>query len=126
MGLLDACYRERIEDAATVLKHLEKHVGVTGSPVELGAGVTVEVTRLPVVTVDPYRRPADADTEILDTCEALTVYSGRPVSVITGDYGMRLRASAREISVIPMPEELRLSARSERASDADYPVDKAM
>jgi predicted ribonuclease YlaK len=50
---------------------------------------------------------ADADQEILDTCESLTFFTGKRVVVVTGDYGMQVRAAAREIEAIPMPEEHR-------------------
>jgi rRNA-processing protein FCF1 len=98
--------------AATVLKHLEQRLGTRmGQAVGVRDGVTVEIAR-PVALDEAYRHPADADTEVLDTCESLAYFATASVKVVTGDYGMRVRATARGIGVVSMPDEERLPASS--------------
>jgi PIN domain len=72
--------------------------------VEVGVrdGVTLEV--VPSLDLDPAARlqqPPPADVEILDTCEALQSYAGSSgaVFLVSADYGMRLRAAARDIPI---------------------------
>jgi PIN domain len=73
---------------------------VGGAPVELTAGVTVEVP----LGGSPRRRTVDADQEVLDTCETIRRV-GRSVVLVTGDYGMSMRATALQIPVAMMPEK---------------------
>jgi hypothetical protein len=51
----------------------------------------------------PRRRTVDADQEVLDTCETIRRV-GRSVVLVTGDYGMSMRASGLQIPVAMMPE----------------------
>jgi rRNA-processing protein FCF1 len=95
--------------AATVLTHLEQRVGpAIGSPAPLRENVTIEVFRAAEIDPEPQRPAPNADTEVLDTCEALAFFSRDPVHLITGDYGMRLRAAARGVQVIRMPDDLQI------------------
>lgn len=99
--------------AGTILAHLEQRVGTTmDAPAPLRDGVTVEVARVSDLD-EPYYHPLDADTEIIDTCDALAVFSGKPVRLLSGDYGMRLRATIRGVSATEMPPELLLSPNTE-------------
>ncbi|HUZ82205.1 MAG TPA: PIN domain-containing protein [Gaiellaceae bacterium] len=107
--------RDLADRAAAVLAHLEEYVGSElGKPQPLREAVTIEVFRAFEIDVDP-RRVADPDTEILETCEALALFGGEPVVLITGDYGMRLRATARDVAVARMPDELLIRAPTDAA-----------
>lgn len=93
--------------AATVIAHLQRLLGdAAGAPVKVRKGVAIQVVRPPAID-EPYQPSSDADTEILDTCEALAFFTGKRVLVVSGDYGMRLRASARAIEAVEMPDRFR-------------------
>jgi hypothetical protein len=51
----------------------------------------------------PRTRPADADTEILDTAHDLRRLSRQVVTIVTGDTAMRLRAEAEGLATAVMP-----------------------
>lgn len=104
------------ERARVVIKHLHERISAPGDvPVALRQGVTVEVVCVPEIDSDVYVPSLWADVEILDTCDAVAIFAGSPVSLVTGDYGMRLRASARGIRTVVMPEEYRLKTDPRRA-----------
>jgi rRNA-processing protein FCF1 len=94
------------ERAATALAHLEQAVTVIGRPAPLRDDVTIEVVRPLLLDDVPRRGRPDADGEILDTCESLATFNSNVV-LVTGDYGMRLRARDRQIAVFSMPDDLR-------------------
>jgi rRNA-processing protein FCF1 len=75
---------------------------VTASPPAgysaIGAGVTVEV--LPDEL--GHIRMVTADQEILERCEFMQQVTGQPVTLITGDSGMRINAQARGIDVFKL------------------------
>jgi hypothetical protein len=62
-------------------------------------GVTIEVP----IDDEPRQRMLDADEEILAECELLRAV-GKPVTLVTDDTGLSIRATARRITVVPMPE----------------------
>jgi hypothetical protein len=66
--------------------------------------VTIEV----LADEDGHRRRGNNDTELLDRAEFLQQVIEQPVTIVTTDRGMRVRAGARDIVVKPMPEYLRL------------------
>jgi len=105
-----AARRSDIADrAATVIKHLQMRIsGLTDAPVPLRSGVTLEIARVPQIDADAYVPPVWADAEILDTCDAVAIFASSPVTLVTGDYGMKLRASARDIRTLVMPDEYRI------------------
>lgn len=110
---LDAKKASRRKDladrAATVLAHLERSVGARmGAPVAVQEGTEIEVYR-PAAFVPDQRGPIDPDTEILDVCETLTFFAAAPAHIVTGDYGMRLRAKARNVPVARIPDTLRIA-----------------
>lgn len=75
-------------------------VGAGGAPQALPGGHgTLEV----FIEPGPRMRPADADTEILETAHDLARLSGSEVAIVTGDTGMRLRAEAEGIATFAMP-----------------------
>jgi hypothetical protein len=89
--------------ARTRIRLLERHL----SHVEpLPAGVSVTVAASADLDAEADRRPAiPADTETLDTCEALSSYAGaNRVVLITGDLAMQIKAQARGIIVRRLPE----------------------
>jgi len=53
----------------------------------------------------PRPRPADADEEVLETCEELHQLTGRTITLVTADTARRLRAGERSIDVVRMPAE---------------------
>jgi len=77
---------------------------VTASPPDgyshLSQDVTVEV--LPDEA--GHLRAVTNDQEILDRCELLYQATGKPVTLITGDSGMRISAQARGIDVVKLPD----------------------
>jgi hypothetical protein len=92
--------------ARRLLPQLESIVGAKGEPREVRPGITLEIP----ADTGMRDRPTDADGEILAVCTELQQLTGRPASLVTGDTGMQLRAQARDISVVKMPEKfLRVS-----------------
>lgn len=82
------------------LPKLYSLVGAGGAPKELPNGHgTIEV----FIEPGPRTRPADADTEILETAHDLRRLSGGTVTIVTGDTGMRLRAEVEGIRTVAMP-----------------------
>lgn len=82
------------------LPKLYAMVGSDGAPKSLKDGHgTIEV----FIEPGPRRRPADADTEILETAHDLRRLSGQRVTIVTGDTAMRLRAEAEGIATVEMP-----------------------
>jgi predicted ribonuclease YlaK len=71
-----------------------------GAPAALVAGVTIELP----VDDGPRRRTLDADEEVLAECSTLAAV-GAPVTLVTGDCGMSLRAAGRGLPVARMPEK---------------------
>jgi rRNA-processing protein FCF1 len=83
------------------LPKLYAMVGAGGVPKPLKDGHgTIEV----FIEPGPRTRPADADTEILETARDLRRLSGQAVTIVTGDTGMRLRAEAEGIATAAMPD----------------------
>ena len=92
---------DKADWARRLLSRLWANLGpVGGKPVPLAEGVTVEVP----IGRGPRRRTVDADQEVIDTCETIQRV-GRSVVLVTGDYGMAIRASALDVPVAMMPEK---------------------
>lgn len=112
---LDAKKYSRRKDLADrarrLLAQIESVLGEAGSPGEVRPGVTIEVP----VDPQPRRRPDDADEEILASCEDVAQLTGQPVTLVTADTAMRLRAGARSVTVVTMPQKYA------RTSDNDGP-----
>lgn len=105
--------RDIAERAGVVLRHLQKRLsGLVDRPQALRPGVTLEIARVPEIDTDAYVPPVWADIEILDTCDATAIFAGSPVTLVTGDYGMQLRASFRGIETFVMPEDFRLGSEA--------------
>jgi len=102
---LDSKKHVRREDLASrarrILPWLERTVGPAGAPGRIADDVTIEVP----VDPGPRHRPTDADEEILETCVELRQLVGQPVTLVTSDTAMRLRAQSRDIPVLPIPEK---------------------
>ncbi len=85
------------------LPKLYAMVGSGGVPKPLKDGQgTIEV----FIEPGPRARPADADTEILETARDLRRLSSQAVTIVTGDTGMRLRAEAEGIATAAMPVQV--------------------
>jgi rRNA-processing protein FCF1 len=68
---------------------------------QLREGVTFEV-----LPDEPgHLRAASIDQEILERCEFLAQVTGSPVTLVTGDSGVRINARTRGIEVIKLGEE---------------------
>ncbi len=89
---------------------------------KLREGVTFEV-----LPDEPgHFRAASADQEILERCEFLTQVTGSPVTLVTGDSGVRIDARARGIDVIKLGEEdLLPRLRTPQQSDATQSGEEA-
>lgn len=87
--------------ARRLLPALEAVVGDAGAPGQLRDGVTIEVP----LDAGGRVKPTDADEEILGVCVELRQLAGREVILVTGDTAMRLRAQARAIPVLKVPDE---------------------
>ena len=101
-----AKYRDRdkiAQRARDLLSQLWKVLEPSkGGPAALEGrpGVTVEV----FLDDEPRRRTLDADAEILEQCRTLRAVGG-PVSLVTADTGLSIRAVALGIPVVPMPDK---------------------
>lgn len=83
---------------------------------EVRKGVTIEI-----VTEEPgHRRHENHDTEMIQTAVVLKQATQLPVTVVTNDRGMRVRAHARGLTVWPVPDHLQL--KQSQASPAAAPV----
>lgn len=71
--------------------------GETG-PARLTDDATIEL----LLADRPRYRPSDSDEEILDVCDDVRHFAGT-VSVLTGDKGMRVRASSEGLAVLEIP-----------------------
>jgi PIN domain len=94
---------ERIRrKARELLPKLRGLIGPHGmpKPLEGQPNTTIEV----FVEPGPRMRPADADTEILETAHDLHRLSLPPVTIVTGDKGMALRGETEGIATLAMPE----------------------
>jgi len=95
------------ERARGVLVRLESLVGPTaGAPTTLREHVTVEVLVGSEAGSDSRAPGTSADSEILDAAEYVAFLTSQPATVVTGDASMRLRAAARSLLVVSMPDEL--------------------
>jgi hypothetical protein len=80
-------------------------------------GVTLEILRDP----PGHRRSyTDMDAEFLDRVEFLQQAAGRPVTIVTGDTGMKIRARGRldGLKRLTLPEDYHLPADEEQDGDA--------
>jgi hypothetical protein len=92
--------------ASKVLRTLDPFMDrvVEAGAAEITSSVTLEVLR----DDEDHRRRGNNDTELLDRAEFLAQVTERPVTLVTTDYGMRVRSRARNLFVRVMPEQLRL------------------
>ena len=106
---LDSKKRDRNPDIAdrgrrSIRWLTEKLVPKNGGPVNLRPGVTLE-------SYTPNGRRENipsADTEILEACEQLETFAAVPVSIVTSDLGMQLRAMNAGTRVCVAPDTYRL------------------
>ncbi len=92
--------------ASKVLRTLDPFMDrvVEAGAAEIAPGVVLEVLH----DDESHRRRGNNDTELLDRAEFLMQVIERPVTLVTTDYGMRVRSKARNLRVRVMPERLRL------------------
>jgi predicted ribonuclease YlaK len=86
--------------AQGLMRKLRALIGPDGMPKHLREGTTIEV----FVEPGPRMRPSDADTEIIGSAHDLQRLSRRPVTIVTADTGMTLRAETEGIPTVAMPE----------------------
>ena len=89
--------------ARSLLPWIERTLGGGGRPGPVCDDVTIEVP----VEVEFRLRVADADGEILAFCDEFQQLTGKPVTVITADTSMLIRAQAQELAVCQLPENYR-------------------
>lgn len=80
-------------------------------------GVTLEILRDP----PGHRRGStDMDAEFLDSVEFLQQAAGRPVTIVTSDTGMKVRARGRldGLKRLTLPTDFHLTAREEQDGEA--------
>ena len=88
--------------ARSLLSRLRRQLAETAYgpvPLDDSGAVTIEV----FVDEGPRRRTQDADEEVLETCETLQL-GEQSVVLVTGDTGLTIRARARGIETVEMPE----------------------
>ena len=86
------------ERARNILPKLLEMVAQDGSPKVIRDGVTLELQ------VESTPGAADADGEILATCAELALLTGQPVTLVTDDTRLRLRARRESLQAIAPPE----------------------
>ncbi|WP_249021624.1 PIN domain-containing protein [Conexibacter sp. S30A1] len=89
--------------ARSILPRIEELVGPAGEPGNVRENVTLEV----LVDAGPRFRSGDADDEILSVTQELPLIYGAQTCLITGDTGMKLRAHARRIPIVSLPDQYR-------------------
>lgn len=94
--------------AAGVLRAMQKDRGEAAPEmrIDVREGVTMQIL------VDPpgHERRTNNDDELLTRAEYISAFVGERVTLVSGDYGMRLRAAARGLRYVEPPEDNRLSA----------------
>jgi rRNA-processing protein FCF1 len=114
-------FQQRARELLTLIDRYE-----TAAPdayAQLRQGVTFEV-----LPDEPgHVRAASTDQEILERCEFLTQVTGSPVTLVTGDSGVRINARARGVdNVIKLGEEDLLSRlRAPQQPDATPSAEEA-
>ncbi len=104
-GKKNAAKKPTGDRAAARLKTMRRLLAGHGAgPVEVGHGVTLEV----LLDRRGHRPQFNTDEEILDRTEELVARKGGPVRLVTGDLSMQLRAEARGLTAVALPDELRL------------------
>jgi PIN domain len=96
---------ERAHDVLRSLRNLR-----SGAPPEVPVDVRQAVTMQILMDPPGHRRVPNHDQEILRRVETLTTLSGVSAVLVSGDYGMQLRAEARGIRCEALPDEPRLPA----------------
>ena len=93
--------------AGARLKAMRQRLAGRGAgPAQIRDNVTLEV----LLDRRGHQPHLNTDEEILDRTEALTSRKGGPVRLVTGDLSMQLRAEARGLTVVELPDEERLLA----------------
>jgi predicted ribonuclease YlaK len=89
--------------ARAALANVERAIGPGGSPGAVREGVTIEAE----LSLSDDPRDPDSDRSIISVCIELEQLAGTPnsVSLVTGDAGMRLRATQRDVRAVAMPEK---------------------
>jgi len=92
-------YQDRARDILTLIDRTITNAG--GGYMPLREGVTAEV--LP--DEEGHFRAPSADQEILERCEFLHQMTGHPVTLVTGDSGVRINARSRGIAVFKLSHD---------------------
>jgi hypothetical protein len=101
--------------AAKAIRVLRNYSGKLGSG---NAATFADGTTLEVFLDDPgHQRKANPDEEMLTRGTLLQRVIGRPVRIVTGDLGMQLRAGARGLGHVEMPDKYAKDAQRRPGSD---------
>lgn len=100
--------------ARVVISHIEEHEGG-----EVRSGVRLEIIPRTDLDPDAYRQPnLAADVEIIEICDGIGAYApGGQTVLVTGDYGMTIRARSRNLGVFELPGDLQLNAKPRKEPD---------
>lgn len=91
-------FQQRARELLALIDRYETAASDAYAP--LRQGVTFEV-----LPDEPgHFRAASTDQEILERCEFLAQVTGSPVTLVTGDSGVRINARARDIEVVKLGE----------------------
>jgi rRNA-processing protein FCF1 len=105
-------FQQRARELLTLIDRYETAAPDAYS--QIGEGVTFEV----LADEPGHLRAASTDQEILERCELLTQATAAPVTLVTGDSGVRINARARDIQVMKLSDE-DLLPRIRMAQQAD-------
>jgi rRNA-processing protein FCF1 len=98
--------------AQQVIRRLSLMLDDRGAtPTSIPRGGTIEV----FVDEPGHVRMASDDAEIVEVARQLASLLPKPARLVTGDLGMRLRAGAMGVEVIPVPEEWQLKGADQSA-----------
>jgi rRNA-processing protein FCF1 len=89
--------------ARELLPQLRCYIGHGGTPQQVRDHTTIEV----LIEPGPRGRAIDVDSEILETAHELRRLSGQPVTIVTADTGMSLRAEGQGLPIVMIPDEYR-------------------
>jgi rRNA-processing protein FCF1 len=92
-------FQQRARELLTLIDRYE--TATPDADAQLREGATFEV----LADESGHFRAASTGQEILERCEFLAQATGSPVSLVTGDSGVRINARARGIDVIKLGEQ---------------------
>jgi PIN domain len=95
--------------ASKVLRSLQRLREGFGpeQPIEVRPGITYQL----LMDRPRHERSSNSDDEFLSRAEYLSTMIETKLFIATGDYGMRLRAEARDLTCLPLADSLRIPGK---------------